>query len=185
MKKQWALLAGTIMIILSGCGNSNTPDQEHTTNSNQQHDTSDMNHSTSSELPAGLKEAEHPAFKIGSQATMQADHMAGMKGATATIVGAYTTTAYTVSYTPTTGGEKVTNHKWVIHEEIKDAGSEPYEPGTEVILTADHMKGMDGAKATIDSAVPTTVYMVDYTPTTGGEPVKNHKWVTESELSAN
>ncbi len=47
------------------------------------------------------------------------------------------------------------------------------------------MKGMDGAKAIIDSAEPTTVYMVDYTPTTGGEPVKNHKWVTESELSAN
>lgn len=107
-----------------------------------------------------------------------------MNGATATIVGAYTTTAYTVSYTPTTGEEKVNNHKWVIHEEIKDTGSEPYSPGTEVILTADHMKGMDGAKATIDSVEPTTVYMVDYTPTTGGEPVKNHKWVTESELSA-
>jgi len=28
-----------------------------------------------------------------------------------------------------------------------------------------------------------TVYMVDYTSTTDGEEVKNHKWVTESELS--
>ncbi|MGV2448111.1 UNVERIFIED_CONTAM: DUF1541 domain-containing protein, partial [Bacillus sp. ATCC 13368] len=28
-----------------------------------------------------------------------------------------------------------------------------------------------------------TVYMVDFTPTSGGEEVKNHKWVTESELS--
>ncbi|NMP11338.1 YdhK family protein [Paenibacillus polymyxa] len=185
MRIQWTLLAGAVMIILSGCGNSNTPAQEHTTSSSQQHDASDMNHSTSSELPAGLKEAENPAFKIGSQATIQADHMAGMKSATATVVGAYTTTAYTVSYTPTTGGEKVNNHKWVIHEEIKDASSEPYAPGTEVILAADHMKGMDGAKAIIDSAEPTTVYMVDYTPTTGGEPVKDHKWVTESELSAN
>ncbi|WP_342434337.1 YdhK family protein [Paenibacillus sp. FSL H7-0442] len=184
MRMQWALLAGTVMMILSGCGNSNAPNQEHTANSSQQHDTSEMNHSTSSELPAGLKEAENPAFKVGGQATIRADHMAGMNRATATIVGAYTTTAYTVSYTPTTGEEKVNNHKWVIHEEIKDASSEPYAPGTEVILAADHMKGMDGAKATIDPAEPTTVYMVDYTPTTGGEPVKNHKWVTESELSA-
>jgi hypothetical protein len=39
-------------------------------------------------------------------------------------------------------------------------------------------------RQTIDSAEHTTVYMVDYMPTTGGEMVKNHKWVTESELSA-
>jgi len=45
------------------------------------------------------------------------------------------------------------------------------------------MKGMKGAIAVIDSAEQTTVYMVDYTPTTGGEKVTNHKWVTESELS--
>ena len=42
---------------------------------------------------------------------------------------------------------------------------------------------MDGVTAKIDSAEQTTVYMVDFTPTTGGEEVKNHKWVTESELS--
>lgn len=46
------------------------------------------------------------------------------------------------------------------------------------------MPGMKGATATIDSAEQTTVYMVDYTPTTGGEPVKNQKWVTGSELKA-
>ncbi len=46
------------------------------------------------------------------------------------------------------------------------------------------MKGMDGATAEIDSGEPTTVYMIDYTPTSGGEKVTNHKWVTESELSA-
>ena len=42
---------------------------------------------------------------------------------------------------------------------------------------------MNGAAADIDSAELTTVYMVDYTPTSGGEIMKNHKWVTESELS--
>ena len=45
------------------------------------------------------------------------------------------------------------------------------------------MEGMDGAKGTIESSEKTTVYMVDYTPTTGGEEVKNHKWVTESETA--
>jgi uncharacterized membrane protein YdjX (TVP38/TMEM64 family) len=55
----------------------------------------------------------------------------------------------------------------------------------QVILEADHMPGMKGATAEIVSTEPTTVYMVDYTPTTGGAPVKNQKWVTESELSTN
>ncbi|MBB6023576.1 hypothetical protein HNR77_004677 [Paenibacillus sp. JGP012] len=42
-----------------------------------------------------------------------------MKGATANIVGAYDTNVYSVSYTPTTGGEPVKNHKWVIGSELK------------------------------------------------------------------
>ena len=46
------------------------------------------------------------------------------------------------------------------------------------------MEGMDGATATIDSAEETTVYMVDFTTTDTDEAVTNHKWVTESELSA-
>lgn len=79
--------------------------------------------------------------------------------------------------------QRVENHKWIIHEEIKDAGGEPLKPGTEVTIEADHIEGMDSATAKVDSAEKTTVYMVDFTPTTGGEEVKNHKWVTESELS--
>jgi hypothetical protein len=71
----------------------------------------------------------------------------------------------------------------VIHEEIQNAGAEAMKPGTGVTLLADHMPGMYGAKATIESAQHTVVYMVDYTPTTGGARVKHHKWVTESELS--
>lgn len=147
-------------------------------------DESGMNHSGSGEVPTGLKKADNPAYPIGSQAVMSTDHMPGMKGATATIVGAYDTTAYVVTYTPTTGGDPVKGHKWVIHEEIKDTGDKPLVKGDKAVLEADHMKGMKGAEATIESAEPTTVYMVDYTPTTGGDPVKNHKWVTESELSA-
>ncbi|MNH41363.1 hypothetical protein D3C79_1028510 [compost metagenome] len=89
---------------------------------------------------------------------------------------------YAVSYTPTTGGDRVTHHKWVIQQDLKNSGDQLYAPGTEVVLNADHMPGMKGATATIDTGEQTTVYMIDYTPTTGGEPVRNHKWVTGEEL---
>jgi hypothetical protein len=65
-----------------------------------------------------LQEAENPTFEVGSQAIIETDHMEGMKGAEATIVGAYDTTAYAVTYTPTDGGEEVTNHKWVTESEL-------------------------------------------------------------------
>ncbi|WP_260472101.1 YdhK family protein [Bacillus canaveralius] len=166
--------------------NSNSGENMHnghtgTDDSNMDH--SDMNHSGSGEVPDDLKEAENPTYPVGSQAIIKDGHMEGMKGAEATIVGAYDTTAYTVSYTPTTGGARVENHKWVIHEEIPNAGEAPLEPGTEVKLEAGHMEGMEGATAEIDTAEQTTVYIIDFTPTTGGEKVTNHKWVTESELS--
>ncbi|ANF97659.1 YdhK family protein [Paenibacillus bovis] len=143
-----------------------------------------MHHSGSAELPAGLQTAQNPEFPVGTTVIMNMDHMPGMKGAQATIAGAYDTTVYSVSYTPVTGGEPVKNHKWVIHEELQDAGQSPLKPGSKAILNADHMPGMKGAQATIDLAQQTTVYMVDYTPTNGGEPVRNHKWVTGEELSA-
>lgn len=147
-------------------------------------DPESMDHSSSGDLPEGLQQAEKATFEIGSQVVLNSDHMERMDGTEATIVGAFHTTVYAVSYTPTTGGERVANHKWVIHEELRDAGDEPYQTGDKVTLGADHMKGMDGAEAIIDSAEQTTVYMVDYLPAAGGEPVKNHKWVTENELSA-
>jgi hypothetical protein len=146
-------------------------------------DHSNMEHSGTGEVPEGLKVEENPTYEVGSMAIIKEGHMEGMKGAEATIVGAYDTVAYAISYDPTNGGERVENHKWVIHEEILDAGAEPLTPGTEVNVEADHMEGMEGATATIDSAEETTVYMINFTSTDGGEEVKNHKWVTESELS--
>lgn len=143
-----------------------------------------MVHDDSGEIPEGLKEAENPTYNVGETATITDGHMEGMEGAEAMIVGAFDTVAYEVSYDPTNGGPREENHKWVIHEEIADAGEEPFEPGDEVTLEANHMEGMEGATATIDDAKSTTVYMIDYQPTTGGEEVKNHKWVTDSELSA-
>ncbi|WP_100405549.1 YdhK family protein [Bacillus solitudinis] len=178
-----------LLLMVLACGDnlntdSNTEENvEIDDDSNMEH--GDMDHSSSGEVPEDLKTAEDPTFEVGSQAIIQTGHMEGMQGAEATIVGAYDTTAYAVSYTPTTGGERVENHKWVIHEEIVDAGENKLDPGTEVILEADHMQGMEGATAEIVSVEETTVYMIDFTPTTGGEAVENHKWVTESELALN
>lgn len=187
-------MIGVIFLVfaltLAACTNDNQEispkksDENMEMDSGTQENMDDMDHSSSGNVPKDLKVAENPTYEVGSKAIIETDHMEGMKGAEATIVGAYDTIAYVISYTPTNGGERVENHKWVIQEEIANAGEEPLEPGKEVTINATHMKGMDGATAEIESAEQTTVYMVDYTPTTGGEEVKNHKWVTENELSA-
>jgi hypothetical protein len=183
-KMVMGLVSLMVAITLSACSADEekaTPTEEATHDQSSGH--SNMNHSGSTEVPEGLKNADNATFPVGSKAIIKDGHMEGMKGAEATIVGAYDTVAYTISYTPTNGGEKVENHKWVIHEEITDIGQEPLKPGTEVSIDAEHMEGMDGATAKIDSAENTTVYMIDFTPTDGSDIVKNHKWVTESELS--
>ncbi|SFG31912.1 Protein of unknown function [Halobacillus alkaliphilus] len=188
-----------LLLVLAACSGGNEEGQNGESNQseNQSEETTseenkemesdsheDMDHSGSSEVPEGLKEAENPTYEVDSQAIIKADHMSGMEGAEATIAGAYDTVAYVVSYDPTNGGEKVENHKWVIHEEIEEADEEPFKSGAEVTLNASHMKGMEGASAVIESAEETTVYMVNFTPTDGGEEVTNHKWMTESELTA-
>ena len=182
------MLSFASLITLSACGgNSNEDSSHHEASEAVQQETSTtdhhahMQHSSDGKLPEGVKEASNPTFPIGSTAIMKAEHMEGMNGVEATIVGAFDTTAYSVSYTPTNGGGPVKNHKWVIYEEVQLENNEPLKQNSEVVLKADHMEGMLGAKATIDSIEKTTVYMVDYTSSTG-EKVKNHKWVTESEL---
>ncbi|UAL48267.1 YdhK family protein [Sutcliffiella horikoshii] len=196
MKKRKLLGALTMAaaITLSGCAAGDNeeaaPNNNQANNAEEEEshdgghgDHSGMDMSGSGEVPEGLKEKENPTFEVGSTATITEAHMPGMEGAEATIVGAYETTVYSISYDPTDGGERVEDHKWIIHEEVKDAQEEPYEVGDEVEVDADHMEGMQGATATIDSAEETTVYMVDFTLTDSGEEVTNHKWVTESELS--
>ncbi|GAA1857714.1 YdhK family protein [Brevibacterium marinum] len=129
--------------------------------------------------PEGIEKASDPKFAVGDDVVLSADHMPGMKGADATITGAFDTTAYAVSYTPTDGGDPVKNHKWVVHEELDDPGSAPLKDGTKVTLEAEHMPGMKGAKATIDGSTDETVYMVDVD--TGDMTMTNHKWVVEDE----
>ena len=192
-------LLASVLLFLGACSNANEDaqqmndekkDQEAVSKetkdtSNEDMDEMDhagMDHSGSSEVPEGLKAAENPTYPVGSKAIIQSDHMEGMMGAEATITGAYDTTVYTVSYTPTTGGERVENHKWIIHEELIDPGQAPLKPGAEAITASAHLDGMADTTLTIDSAEQTTVYMVNYT-TPDGKNVTNHKWVTESELA--
>ncbi|MFG6147839.1 YdhK family protein [Halobacillus sp. B23F22_1] len=194
----WIL--GTLFFIslltLAACGSDNeesteedsehgeeTMEEENEKSSDEgEMDHSDMDHSGSGEVPDDLEEAEDPTFEEGDQAIITASHMQGMEGAEATIVGAYDTTAYVISYDPVNGGDRVEDHKWIIHEEIEEAGEESFESGDEVTIEASHMEGMDGAAGNIESAEETTAYMVDFTTTDSDEKVTNHKWVTENEL---
>ncbi len=180
----------TFAIALAACGNTDvTVDPEtldkpvETSESQEGHGGHEgMDHSGSGEVPAGLMEAESPAYEPGTEVIVNADHMAGMQDAEATVSGAYDTTVYAVTYMPTDGSEKVENHKWVIHQELKAEENASLEPGDTVILNTDHMSGMQDAEAEIVSAEDTTVYMIDY-ESPDGEKITNHKWVTEAELS--
>lgn len=172
------LLSMTTALYLTACTG-----EEQKSNSENHNSHGNMEHTGSGNLPEGLKEAANPTYKVGSKAIITDDHMPGMKGAEATIVGAYDTVVYSLSYDPTNGGDRVEQHKWVIHEELLEAGDEPLKPGDEATINTDHMEGMHGAKAVIDTAEEMTVYMVDFTPTDGSEKVTNHQWVTQDELS--
>ena len=199
MKKSKLLITTLSLsgLLLVACGNDtnddstideeNDPETEEVVDMDEDdeemEDHGEMVHDESGDLPAGLTEANDPLYELGDEVKLLTDHMEGMNGAEAKIVGAYDTSAYEVSYDPTNGDPREENHKWVVHEEIKEAGSEPFELGDEVVLEAYHMEGMQGAEATIDALEDTTVYMVDYEPTTGGDTVRNHKWLTESELA--
>lgn len=147
------------------------------------HDHAHMDHpADGGPVPEGMTEATEPEYAIGDEVTLTADHMPGMDGATATIVGAYDTYTYSVDYTPTTGGDPVTDHRWVVQEEFDGAGDERLDDGTEVILAADHMEGMDGATASVFSSTDETVYVVDFEA--GGMSMTNHKWVVDSEIES-
>lgn len=143
-------------------------------------DHGDMDHPMDGDpVPDGMVEAADPTFPVGSEVTLTADHMHGMNGATATIVGAYETYTYSVDYTPD-GGDPVLDHKWVVQEEIEGAGDERLADGAEAVLLADHMAGMRGVTATIAHSTDETVYVVDYEA--DGMAMTNHKWVVESEI---
>ena len=174
-------------LVFTGCSTGGDQDQgtPSTTSQHEGHgsssDSGGMEHPMDGgPAPEGIETAASPTYPVGTEVTLTADHMEGMDGANATIAGAYDTYTYAVDFTPSAGGDPVKDHKWVVQQEIKDAGDERLADGTEVTLEAEHMEGMKGAKATIASSTEETVYMVDYE--SDGMTMTNHKWVVESEL---
>lgn len=188
-RRSFGRLAAVVLtgaIVLAGCSDSGS-DEDQTSGTSEGSEASDggghggMEHPMDGgSAPDAMVLAEDPEYSVGTEVTITADHMEGMEGATATISGAFDTTTYSVSFTPTDGGEPVTDHKWVVHEELENPVEPPLAEGTEVVITADHMTGMDGAEATIDNTTEETVYMVDYEA--DAMMMTNHKWVVESEI---
>lgn len=191
MKKSTTLTTITAIIAagslaLSGCsspdeGESNQQSQDQTQTETESPSSESHAHAADGgQPPEGIKKAADPKYAVGDDVVLTADHMEGMEGADATISGAFDTTTYSISYTPTDGSDPVTDHKWVVQEELENPGKPPLKEGTEVVVNADHMPGMKGAEATIDSSTDETVYMVDLDM--GDMTMTNHKWVTESEI---
>ncbi|MCS5480602.1 YdhK family protein [Corynebacterium sp. YIM 101645] len=188
MKRTIALAALTLTstLVLAACADDTASDAPETTTTQASAeagmDAEGHDHpADGGQPPAGIVAEENPTYPVGTEVILTADHMPGMEGATATVSGAFDTTTYSVSYTPTTGGGPVTDHRWVVHEELVDPGAAPLPDGAAVVLDAEHMTGMHGAEANIDYSTDETVYMVDLT--VDGMTMTNHKWVTESEIS--
>ena len=193
MRTILAAAAFSGVIALAGCSSDAQPESESQTQSTEQtaapsstetqgngHD--HMDHAADGgPVPEGMVEATNPEYPVGSEVVLTTNHMHGMEGATATIVGAYDTFTYAVTYMPTDGGPQVTDHKWVVQEEIENAGTARLADGTTVTLLANHMAGMEGATATIAFSTDETVYVVDYEA--DGMKMTNHKWVVASEIA--
>ncbi|TSI15585.1 YdhK family protein [Brevibacterium aurantiacum] len=183
-----ATVAAASALLLSGCASPEGDEAaQHEQHEKQSESASDADHGESHEHaadggqpPKGIEKASDPTYAVGDEVTLTADHMPGMKGAKATISGAFETTTYSVSYSPTDGSDPVKNHRWVVHEELKNPGETPLKDGAKATLNADHMPGMKGAEATIEGSTEDTVYMVDIDM--DDMTMTNHKWVTEDEV---
>lgn len=130
-----------------------------------------------------LAPAVHPRYPVGTAIIVKADHMSGMKNAKGTVSGVFDTPLYAVDYV-NSHGEAVSNHKWVIQQEIQDSGSRSYQLGDQVTLLPGHMSGLGGSgvHARLVQTVKGPAYMIDYQPTDGTSPVIHHQWVTQNEL---
>ena len=68
-----------------------------------------------------LENAQDEPYQQGDEVTLEASHMPGMKGATATIDSAENTRVYMVTYTDTESGDTIENHKWMAEDELSAA----------------------------------------------------------------
>lgn len=65
--------------------------------------------------------AQEEPYQVGDEVELEAYHMPGMQGASATIDAAEDTTVYMVTYTDTETGDTIENHKWLTEEELTSA----------------------------------------------------------------
>ena len=68
-----------------------------------------------------LENDQDEPYQAGDEVVLEAEHMAGMKGATATVDLAEATNMYMVTYTDTESGETIENHKWMSEDELSPA----------------------------------------------------------------
>ena len=68
-----------------------------------------------------LENAQDEPYQAGDEVVLEATHMPGMKGATATIDSAEKTNIYMVTYTDTESGEEIENHTWMSEDELSKA----------------------------------------------------------------
>lgn len=66
---------------------------------------------------------------------------------------------------------------------IKIEREPTYKVGDSVEINATHMPGMEGSEGRIVAAFDTTAYEISYTPTDGSEPVENHRWIVQEEIT--
>jgi len=179
MKKfKLAVTVMTLGLALSACGTSGNANKK---SSSSESSTSTKTTTKSQAKISGLTKDKNPKYKVGSCVKMSATHMAGMKGAKATIVGVYQTKLYEVNFKSTKTDKMVKNHKWITKNEL-GGDHESYHVGEKITLLTNHMAGMEGAHGTITAVNSGPAYMVNFTPTTGGKMVKNHKWLAQDEL---
>lgn len=193
-----SLLSVSTLFLLAACTNDTSEDptsevnpqtediieEAESSSENGQGDGHQMVHDESGDIPDGMIPAVKSTYFKDDSVILTTDHMPGMDGAEAEIVEAFDTVAYSVTYEDSETDEMVEHHKWVVHEELAEADEqeEAFDVGDEVTIEAYHMPGMKGQTAVIEEALDTTIYMVDYHPTDGGEVIRNHKWVTEEEV---
>jgi len=65
-----------------------------------------------------VENAQDEPYQAGDEVVLEASHMPGMQGVTATIDSVEDTTVYMVTYTDTETGDTVENHKWLVEEEL-------------------------------------------------------------------
>lgn len=177
MKRSVLILSVTTALLLAGCDEAKKPyepelDAEYNT---------EMKSIPNGEDLSQYKTAANPTFPIGSKVIIKSEHSKGMKDAKATVVKAYDTIAYSVSYTPKEGAA-VKDSQWIVNEEIIDDNDVAFEVGDIVRTTASHKPDAHGVDLTIESVRPTTAYVVDYVDTNTNKKISHYQWVIEDEM---